>query len=175
MPTTSTPADYPFQVTVGDPRWPQLCACCVAPLETTVKLKFEQLSRGGIPVYSRVWDIPYCAQCAAHIETASKYSNLNIDGGWLFGALAALAVGLYLGGLAGSAVPFYITAVIVVIALQYPMWSSRAEAKAEMKPHCAGPGRAVRCVAHRAHEGEDTHTFEFTSGYYMKEFQKLNS
>jgi len=81
-------------------RWPNCCACCCGPADTSVEISFTRST--GVKVIreqTKSWRVPYCTRCLGHIDAADRLSRF----GWVVVHRPALAVLLTLL-LAGTAV-----------------------------------------------------------------------
>ncbi len=149
---------YDLEVSGDDVRWPERCACCFEPSDTSVYI--EHTGPGGfLGLFSetRGWDVPYCSQCAEHVVTES-----SAPGGNLGGALAGVLIGGPLGllvGLGSAAVSLFNNA-------QY-----QEKLEHLLRPTCAAIGVAV------AYRGwyEQIHAFTFLNPDYADAFSRENA
>ncbi|HEY1188815.1 MAG TPA: hypothetical protein VGE74_14265, partial [Gemmata sp.] len=61
-------------------RWPDYCACCCGPADTSVEITFTRVS--GVKVVrtqTKGWRVPYCTRCLDHIRYSKRLANF----GWL--------------------------------------------------------------------------------------------
>jgi serine/threonine protein kinase len=154
------PYDGPYDLEVGgeDVRWPRRCACCFEPSDTA--LLIEHTGNGGfLGLFSetREWEVPYCSQCAQHIQLEHSAPGGNL-GGAIAGALIGGPLGLLVG--LGSA------AVSLFGAAQY-----QEKLEGLLRPTCAAVGVAV------AYRGwyQDVHAFTFLNRAYAEAFQRENA
>jgi serine/threonine protein kinase len=154
------PYDGPFDVEVSgdDVRWPRRCACCFEPSDTA--LLIEHTGSGGfLGLFSetREWEVPYCSQCADHIQLEQSAPGGNL-GGAIAGALIGGPIGLLVG--LGSA------AFSLFGAAQY-----QEKLERHLRPTCAAIGVAV------AYRGwyHDVHAFTFLNPDYADAFERENA
>jgi hypothetical protein len=59
------------QVSARTLNWPQKCACCGGPANTTLRLRQTRFAGPqGEPHREGYWEAPYCTDCLAHLRRA---------------------------------------------------------------------------------------------------------
>jgi serine/threonine protein kinase len=148
---------YDIEVTGASLKWPQNCACCFEPADSTFRIDYTT-GGGFLGMFqeTRGWDVPYCSQCLEHVQL-----DESRPGGNLGGALAGAAIGGGLGLLIGLGSAAYSL---------YGAAKHQSRLESVLKPTCVAIGPAV------AYRGwyQDTHDFTFLNWSYADAFRREN-
>jgi hypothetical protein len=143
-------------------RWPDRCACCLEPPDTTL---LAEHTGGDGPFYlfeeTRGWDVPYCSQCLEHVRLAAESGTTGLGG------IAAPLVGAALGGPIGFLVGLGGAAAASLIGAAH----RGSELERLLRPSCAAVGPAV---GYLGWDG-DTHTFVFANRTFADAFRDENA
>lgn len=162
MPTT-------VQVSARILHWPDMCACCGGPADTSFAAGFSK-SKGKrvVRTESKWWKVPYCRDCIKHVRgqraaVAGCY--------WSVGAAIAAIIGAAAGGGGpGRPTPFVIAALVVAAAGCVVAFYAYSAAK---RRACGDCDYLVPAVRYLGWYGA-VHTFEFDNGDYADEFIRAN-
>jgi hypothetical protein len=160
----------------GVPKWPEMCACCLAPPETLVRV--TQARYEGHILKTADHFVPACNACAAHQKVASRGSGTYADA--VFFMLLVLVsgmVGMGVGeetSIAFGFIAFVATAGAICWFYGLRFKRNEAEATTMLKQECSGTDFVFfRRIAERV--GSKTDLFMFTSGPYARAFSALNN
>ena len=163
--------------------WPNVCACCLGPAETSIEVQGRQSrtpgfllgkSRGDVYRQYNVTTttvVPYCKTCLKHAE---QWPGRFASGIGCFGAISGIFIGL-LTVLLNLSHPAYGISVGVLIAATpllaywfYERWAMK-KSRAGMQTRCASPWPAVNPQSYASGA-----QISFTNGQYAAMFQEMN-
>jgi hypothetical protein len=146
--------------------FPNRCACCSGTPSTSLPISASR-STGKRVVHTKtnVWDIPYCAQCIAHVKAAENTKLLA----WALG-IASVVIGVLMAFSNDSPAPGFVTGLIgltlTVVVYRYGMTKARALCSAQ----CACVGKAVGYLGWHG----TLHQFEVSSPSFARDFLTSN-
>jgi hypothetical protein len=145
--------------------FPSRCACCCESSDAQLTIAaMRSWGKRVIHQETKAWDVPYCTVCITHVGstdnayTISKVIRILTPVGVVIGWLSAsFLIGLALG-------------IGIVVAGGVLFYQQRSNAKAQCKPTCASPKRAI---AYLGWQGA-LHRFDVQSAMFAQAFMNAN-
>ncbi len=152
------------------PNWPQRCACCGDPNDTAMQVVYPH--RGTITANTRIWMVPYCSKCKAHVQADHAGAMLAL----LPQVLISFIMSLVICAMTESAFVFVLWLLLFVpFLVARSFGKQRLVARKLMKPHCSDAGHAVKCIScHTDMRNHRIYTFQFKNHQYEAEFKAHN-
>jgi hypothetical protein len=160
------PAERVYEVAIpsDEVRWPQRCACCFAPADTSYQL--ESMGTTGLFdlfVERWSWPVPYCSTCLEHVQMDASHSQ-NGPGGI---AAAAPLAGLVLGGPLGMLIGMGGAAIATALGTA----KHHQDLTSKVTPRCVAVGPTVTYLG----RFEDGHVFQFLNREFADAFARENA
>lgn len=145
-------------------RWPDGCACCFQPADSTYLAEYTGAS-GPFAMFTetRGWDVPYCSTCLRHLDLAASPA----PGGGVGTALAGAAAGLLLGGPVGLLLGLGGGAAMAAAGTA----ARQAQLAAALRPTCVAVGPAIAYLGWY----DDTHAFCLLNRAFAEELRRRNA
>ncbi|MCS7270090.1 MAG: hypothetical protein NZ703_03300, partial [Gemmataceae bacterium] len=66
------------QISARISRWPEVCACCCRPADTTILVSATRTKgKRVIQTESKSWHVPYCSNCLEHIKVVQELKQFS--------------------------------------------------------------------------------------------------
>lgn len=145
--------------------FPTACACCGGPPNAVYDAVLRRTR--GKHREDRVWSVPYCSNCIAHVERAARLAHGAIGIGCVSGA-AMLAIWWTMGA---PLVGLLVAVIAGVGAWGIALAQRIGAIRRSLPPRCAAIGPAVRYQHFRGAQ----HRIYFANSAYADEFERLNA